>query len=211
MQWALVMGEETASCDASPKVVSDNFNVIRGFSNPLSSVVRTDSFVGKLRAKTGMVNFELPTEAQWEYVCRAGTTGSRFFDGNGSFDEHMWAIQNASHKLHEVGMLKPNGWGLYDMLGNASEVVLDWWGSDYERKTANYYGDDPVLLGIWSSCWHIVRGGSVYGNYSDCTAYGRRYHQDEHSGYRGFRICCSEIFDSVIAHDCSSKRIADVP
>ncbi len=211
MQWALVRGEETASCDASPKGIFDSFGAIRGFTNPLSSVVRTDSFVGKLRAKTGMVNFELPTEAQWEYACRAGTTGDCFFDGNGRYEEHMWAPQNAGGKLQEVGMLKPNGWGLYDMLGNASEVVLDWWVDDSTRITANYYGDDPVWLGMWSSSWHIIRGGSVYGKYADCIAHGRQTNGNGGGGYRGFRICCSEIFASVATHDCSSERTAELP
>ena len=86
--------------------------------NPTAS-----SFMGKLRAKPGLAAADLPTEAQWEYACRAGTTGAYA----GVPSEMAWYGEDSSSgATHDVGTKSPNAWGLYDMHGNVAEICLDW-------------------------------------------------------------------------------------
>ncbi len=104
---------------------------------PNSSVVTSDSFMGLLRAKTGLDGLDLPTEAQWEYACRAGTTtawnnGTDSVAENGdlsavdpNLDLLGWYNQNSGGKMHRVGQKLPNAWGLYDFHGNVWEWCLD--------------------------------------------------------------------------------------
>ncbi len=72
--------------------------------------------------------YRLPTEAEWEYACRAGTSTPSFWgDEDEKRNDHAWTGANSGGGPHPVGKLKPNAWGLYDMLGNVYEYVQDWW------------------------------------------------------------------------------------
>jgi formylglycine-generating enzyme required for sulfatase activity len=84
-----------------------------------------------LYKKTGIF-FRLPTEAEWEYACRAGsTTVYPFGDNPKDLDQYAWYSSNSGNKYQKVGLKKPNAWGLYDMLGNVSEWVLDQYQENY--------------------------------------------------------------------------------
>ena len=102
----------------------------------------------------------LPTEAEWEYACRAGTTG----DYAGNLDDMGWYDKNSGGQTHPVGQKKPNAWGLYDMHGNVWEWCGDWHG-DLPG------GDDPV--GPASGSRRVIRGGGWYRDACDCRSANR--------------------------------------
>ena len=189
-QWELVMGSNP--CSSTTNGRGDNYPVhyvsydmIRGSSNgtkwPLSSSVDLDSFIGKLRARTGH-NFDLPTEAQWEYACRAKTR-TTYYWGNSMNDNYAWYKNNASCVSHVVGTRMPNDWGLYDMSGNVTEWCLDWYG-------ALTYTTDTK--GPSSGSSRVLRGGSYYGEASYCTSSYRSIATPSYYGLDdGFRLACS--------------------
>ena len=195
-QYELLMGGNPSRYKGDKRPVENvSYRMIRGTSNgalwPEYSVVDVSSFMGRLRARTGL-KFDLPTEAQWEYACRAGTTSKynnggstegdlkklgRYegdqTDGKGGFSQHT-----------NVGSYAPNDWGLYDMHGNVREWCLDWNGTLKSSET------DPQ--GPSSGVLRVLRGGGWSGNARRCRSAGRL------SGGPGlpyddcgFRLCCS--------------------
>ena len=94
---------------------------------PVVNVTWADAvaFCAWLSKKEGR-RYRLPTEAEWEYACRAGTTGRAYWgDDDAKRNEHAWTGSNSGGGPHPVGKLKPNAWGLYDMIGNAYEYCSD--------------------------------------------------------------------------------------
>ena len=118
--------------------------------HPVGSMSRED-------AKTfcEYYGYRLPTEAEWEYACRAGTTEQRY----GSLDEIVWHVDNSWNESHPVAEKKPNPWGFYDMLGNVWEWCADAYDEDFYRKEVR---DDPFVADErWSVLpWSVLRGGS---------------------------------------------------
>ena len=126
-------------------------------------------FVKRLSEQTGQT-YRLPTEAEWEYACRAGST-TRFYFGEDTLQlgDHGWYRSNSGMKLHPVAQKKPNGWGLYDMVGNTWEWCEDWWDPDfYERSDQkNPINRKPYLYKSPTSgdefTVHVARSGA-YGH-----------------------------------------------
>ena len=123
--------------------------------------VDANSLIGKLRTLSGINSFDLPTEAEWEYACRAGTaTRWHFGDNNDKaiMSLYAWYNSNGSVGRHEPGLLIPNDWGLYDMHGNMWEWCLNWYSDgDAFCKT----GDDVIApVGPASGSYRCLRGGS---------------------------------------------------
>jgi formylglycine-generating enzyme required for sulfatase activity len=107
--------------------------------------------------------FQLPSEAQWEYACRAGGTGP--FAGDGKLDDLGWYSDNSRSTPHPVGKKKPNGFGLHDVHGNVWEWCLDWYQTDYYGESA---GAVEPLCANASSGVRVVRGGSWEVNARFC-------------------------------------------
>jgi len=133
--------------------------LVFGGSRPVDNVSWASAveFCKKLSRKEGK-RYRLPTEAEWEYACRAGTI-TRFHYGSdlaySRLGEYAWYDDNSGEKTHKVGKKKPNPWGLYDMYGNISEWCQDWW-------DLTYYSESPSVdpPGPSSGEEHVYRGGA---------------------------------------------------
>jgi formylglycine-generating enzyme required for sulfatase activity len=137
-------------------VMRDNPSRFKGPNNPVEQVSWKDAqvFIKRLNEKEGHDRYRLPSEAEWEYTARAGTTGPYSFGDNaGLLGRYAWYIKNSGDKTHPVGQKKPNAWGLHDMYGNVWEWVQDWYGESYYRSSPSM---DPA--GPSSGSGRVVRG-----------------------------------------------------
>jgi hypothetical protein len=146
-EWLAVMGDNPAHFQGDDR-------------RPVEEVSWEDAvrFCEGLTAQTGGM-YRLPTEAEWEYACRAGTTGARY----GDLDAVAWYRDNARGSTQPVGQKQPNAWGLYDMLGNVDEWCQDWYGNDSSEPQR-----DPK--GPPSGVHRVIRGGAWNVNAQNCRA-----------------------------------------
>jgi formylglycine-generating enzyme required for sulfatase activity len=163
-QYELVTGSKPSKRSGNTLPVEQvSWNMIRGDSAthnwPTVKTVDSNSFVGCLQARTGL-SLDIPTEAQWEYACRAGTT-TTYYWGDSMDGAYAWYSSNASSTTHVVGTRTPNDWGLYDMSGNAWEWCLDWRGDLVSAENPE---------GASSGTARVLRGGSWYDNASSLTS-----------------------------------------
>lgn len=171
IQWMTVMGENPSD--------------FKGPNNPVENVSWYDckKFLVKLNAmpevKESGLTFRLPTEEEWEYACRAGSTGDycKLVDGtkitSDTLGEVAWYDGNRDSKTHPVGQKKPNAFGLYDMHGNVWEWCEDLYRAGYSRR--------------------VYRGGSWSSNSGDCAAGDRDGdYPDYRYRYLGFRLAASQ-------------------
>jgi formylglycine-generating enzyme required for sulfatase activity len=179
----------TQSCYAL--VAARRPSATRGDSLPVESVCWWDAvrFCNALSSRDGLTpaydlsaddetaewdlsadGYRLPSEAEWEYACRAGTAGPRY----GQLDEIAWYRENSDGRIHAVGGKQPNPWGLYDMLGN----VWDWCWDIYD---ADVYGS-----------YRVLRGGGWFDEHWSCRAsVRRRSHPSLRIDDVGFRLARS--------------------
>ncbi len=122
-------------------------------------------FLSRLNAQVPGKAFRLPTEAEWEYAARAGTTGD--FGGNGVLDDMGWWINNANNRTWPVAQKLPNAWGFYDMHGNVWEWVRDWYG-------AYPAGAVVAPIGPLTGSQRVQRGGSFQSSNSSSHRSGNR-------------------------------------
>ena len=128
--------------------------------------------------------YRLPTEAEWEYACRAGTTTAYFFgDDPASLPQYAWNYEHAEedYVTSKVGQLKPNPWGLYDMYGNVSEWVLDQYDAEHYGKFAGRTVDASEFIDWPTKLYpRVLRGGSwSTEDAADCRSASRRQSDDE--------------------------------
>ncbi len=143
----------------------------------------TQEFIEKLNEKEGTNKYRLPSEAEWEYAARTGTsTKYSFGDDESKLGEYEWYFNNSEGKTHDVGTKKPNPWGLYDIHGNVWEWVQDSWHTDYNGAPT----DGSVWEGGGSGS-AVSRGGSW--NCLACrSAWRYGWAQDARDFRLGFRL-----------------------
>ncbi|MFD0020489.1 formylglycine-generating enzyme family protein [Streptomyces sp. NPDC058382] len=176
--YARVTGEHpsTAQGDRLPVEGVSWLDAVR-FCNALSlragltpAYIHTD--VEGVGWDTAADGYRLPTEAEWEHACRAGTTGARY----GELDDIAWHRGNSQERIHEVGGRRPNAWGLYDTLGN----VWEWCWDVYD---AEVYGS-----------YRVLRGGGWFDERWSCRAsVRRRSHPTFRIDDTGFRVARSVL------------------
>ncbi len=206
-QWELVMGNrpsifKDAICYAVRPVEKVGYSDIRGMTAgagwPVSGAVDSDSFMGVMRAKTGFLSFDLPTEAQWEYAGRAGTTSALNSGKNlVSIEEDPGMAEVGRYKYNggegnargdlssgtaRVGSYTPNAWDLYDIHGNVWEMCLDW------MDAYSGLASDPK--GASSGTKRVNRGGSWANDAPSCRSSNRGGSAPESTGGGrvGFRV-----------------------
>ena len=149
-------------------LTGNNPSRFNGPKNPVECVSwrECQQFLEKLNARQGgqVGKFQLPTDAQWEYACRAGSTTRYFFgDDEAAASDYAWYNANSGQTTHPVGEKKPNAWGLYDMHGNVDEWCQDWYDAAYYAKSPM---DDPI--GPATGSYRVHRGGCWIADAGAC-------------------------------------------
>jgi len=190
---AFLMDKNLVTQEQYEKAMGDNPSRWKGANNPVEQVRWSDAvrFCNKRSEKEGLrpcydlktwkcdfnaAGYRLPTEAEWEYACRAGASTAYFFgDDPSKLGEYGWYDKNSGGHPRPVGQKQPNAWGLYDMCGNLWE-----WCNDFYK--VDYYGESPLTdpKGPEGGPTKVVRGGAWRFSAERCRA-GYRY--NENPGY----------------------------
>ncbi len=185
-QWLTIMNENKSS------FVGENLPVMNVdwieavlYCNKLSKLMNYDTCYVFFDSSTILFDslangFRLPTEAEWEYACRAGTLGD--FAGNGNPLDMGWFDVNSGMKPHPVGLKSPNAWGIYDMHGNVWEWCWDWFDPFYYEKSPKINPRGPEIgknRVVRGGCW---QKGTTFGRSSS-----RQFPEDQRYNF-GFRI-----------------------
>ncbi|MEP6514113.1 MAG: SUMF1/EgtB/PvdO family nonheme iron enzyme [Parafilimonas sp.] len=144
----------------SPQYIDLSWDMGREGGYPVNSMQQKTAvmYCRWLYNKTGIF-YRLPSEAEWEYACRAGSASTYFFgDNEADLQKYAWYSKNSDKAYHKVGQLKPNPWGLYDMLGNVAEWVMDQYDENYFTKMKDIK-KDPELYPT-SRHPRVLKGGA---------------------------------------------------
>jgi formylglycine-generating enzyme required for sulfatase activity len=171
-QWDIVMRDphERSGAPVNP-------SKSRGRGQPVEYVSweEVQVFLKRMNARDEKHVYLLPTEAQWEYACRAGMAGG---EPSGNPD-NAWFERNAGGQTHPVGQKMPNAWGMYDMLGNVAEWVNDWFDREYYQESP---AENPQ--GPETGSYRVYRGGCWFDPAANCRA-----------SYRGFDFPSSQFYN----------------
>jgi formylglycine-generating enzyme required for sulfatase activity len=182
------MGVYVVTQEQYGQIMGKNPSFFKGAQNPVECLTWDDAveFCKKLSKKTGKA-VSLPTEAQWEYACRAGSK-TRFSYGNDDdkLGDYAWYNKNSGDKTHPVGQKKPNVWGLYDMHGNVCQWCSDWYADDYAKANKT----DPTAPA--SGAGRVQRGGDCDNSPRFCRSASRSWSSPVYryicGGVLGFRV-----------------------
>ena len=186
------LGETPVTQQQWESVMKSNPSHFKGAKRPVESVSweNCQKFIASTNEAL-QCGMRLPTEAEWEYACRAGTTGS--YGGTGKLDEMGWHSGNSANETHPVAKKVANNWGFYDMHGNVWEWCADWEGDDLSRIAI-----DPT--GPSSGRYRCQRGGSwapegmCVTGYSDCSSSSRNYNSPVNIFWdSGFRVALASL------------------
>ena len=184
------LGKYEVTQEEWERVMVNNPSKFKGVKNPVESVSWEDCqvFLKKLGQKCSAAegSYRLPSEAQWEYSCRAGSTGAWCSgDSETGLDDYAWYENNSERKTHPVGEKKANAWGLHDIHGNVHEWCADWHDKDYYKTSLLI---DPTGPSLGSD--RVLRGGSWYNPAWFCRSpYRTLYGPDRSRDYMGLRVC----------------------
>jgi formylglycine-generating enzyme required for sulfatase activity len=148
------IGQTEVTQAAYQKITSSNPSKFPGPKRPVEQVAWSAA-----QAYCKAVGMRLPTEAEWEYAARAGSTVPRY----GDIDTIAWDQHNSGGRSHDVGQKTPNAWGLYDTVGNVWEWTSDWWSAQLPAA-----GTDPI--GPSTGADRVTRGGAWNGGSPDIRA-----------------------------------------
>jgi len=164
------------------RVMGSNPSQFKGPDRPVESISWEDCV--SFCEKTGL---SLPTEAQWEYACRAGRQTAYYFGNDSSgLGNYAWYAGNSNTQTHPVAQKQPNAYGLYDMIGNVYEWCYDWYSNYPSSSVTNPTGP--------SSAYRVIRGGSWF-NTAGWLRSARRGWFDPGLGYYdlGFRVLAGRL------------------
>ncbi|WP_340820530.1 SUMF1/EgtB/PvdO family nonheme iron enzyme [Methanolobus sp. WCC4] len=180
-------------------VMGSNPSQFKGDNRPVENISWNDAqeFVKRLNTKEVTNKYRLPSEAEWEYACRAGTnTNYSFGDSESHIGDYAWYEDNSGHKTHPVGQKKPNPCNLYDLHGNVWEWVQDNWLGSYEdslkhekknKLISRFFGKNREKDDL--SLPRVRRGGGWINHARNCRS-ATRYNSDSNNRYGsiGFRL-----------------------
>jgi len=168
-------------------VMGNNPSEFKGDDLPVESVSWADCqrFIRKLNSRENGHEYRLPTEAEWEHACRAGSEGRYCFgDDEGRLSKYAWYRANSNKETHPVGKKRPNRFGLHNMHGSVWEWCEDWVDRDYYERSPKV---DPK--GPKSGSYRVIRGGNWSSVTGGCTSANRNYRSPDSRIYLlGFRL-----------------------
>jgi len=212
--------------DADVKPYATSYNALRGTAqvdflgwpqsgHAVSSNGVYETFLQKMRPKYGNRPFDLATEAQWEFACRAGTltdlpNGKNVNNsGSANTEEIAWMAGNSGNAAHPVGLKPANAWGFYDMIGNNYEWVLDWYSSTALKSSESVVEPVGPSMSSEATPSRLYRGGCYSTDKTGCRSASKYYTAPNASTAMGVRLVlpcgCDDL--AVYRYDLAQDRI----